>query len=79
MKVFLNGLLFISMLTLGYGIRWHMKPNTEKCLKEELRQNVLVKGEYEVTPAQGQRVDYVVSWFMNLLWIKEILPKLPVW
>ncbi|XP_050530590.1 transmembrane emp24 domain-containing protein bai-like [Daktulosphaira vitifoliae] len=64
MKVFFNELLFTlmlsSMVTLVYGIRWHMKPNTEKCLKEELRQNVLVKGEYEVAPVEGQKIDYIV-------------------
>lgn len=40
-----------------------MQPNSRKCLREELRENVLVKGEYEVTPVDNQQVDYVVSIF----------------
>lgn len=38
-----------------------MQPNSRKCLREELRENVLVKGEYEVTQIDNQQVDYVVS------------------
>ncbi|XP_059058242.1 transmembrane emp24 domain-containing protein bai [Achroia grisella] len=42
------------------GIMWSLAPNTQKCLKEELHANVLVAGEYEVTEAAGQRIDYVI-------------------
>lgn len=42
-------------------IRFHLLPNTQKCLKEELQQNVPVTGEYEVSDAPGQVVDYVVK------------------
>lgn len=42
-------------------IMFHLPPNSQKCLREELRQNVLITGEYEVSDALGQRVDYVVS------------------
>lgn len=38
-----------------------MEPNTQLCLREELNRNVLVKGMYEVTPVEGQQIDYVVS------------------
>lgn len=38
-----------------------MEPNSQKCLKEELQQNVPVTGEFEVSEAPGQRIDYVVS------------------
>lgn len=37
-----------------------MQPNSRKCLREELRENILVKGVYEVTPVDNQQVDYVV-------------------
>jgi len=40
-----------------------MQPNSRKCFAEELRENVLVKGEYEVTQVDNQQVDYVVSIF----------------
>lgn len=54
------GLVF--MLTIPYvtPIRWLMHPNTQKCLREELRQNVLVKGDYEIVPIENQVMDYIV-------------------
>lgn len=39
---------------------WNLEPNTQKCLKEELQQNVPVVGEYEVSEAPGQVIDCVV-------------------
>ncbi|XP_053613311.1 transmembrane emp24 domain-containing protein bai isoform X1 [Plodia interpunctella] len=54
-------LLVLSIFWHGSeGIMWSLAPNTQKCLKEELHANVLVAGTYEVTHADGQRVDYVV-------------------
>ncbi|EFA13494.1 transmembrane emp24 domain-containing protein bai [Tribolium castaneum] len=41
-------------------IMWTLKPNTQKCLKEELQGNVPVIGEFEVSEAMGQKVDCVV-------------------
>ncbi|XP_072930179.1 transmembrane emp24 domain-containing protein bai [Epargyreus clarus] len=53
--------LILSVIWHGCdAIMWRMSPNTQKCLKEELHANVLVAGEYDVTEAAGQRVDYVV-------------------
>ncbi|XP_046992147.1 transmembrane emp24 domain-containing protein bai isoform X2 [Schistocerca americana] len=42
------------------GIMWKMEPNTQKCLREEIQSDVLVTGDYEVSPAPGQKVDYIV-------------------
>jgi len=53
----------LSILSIGNCIRWNMQPNSRKCFAEELRENVLVKGEYEVTQVDNQQVDYVVSIF----------------
>lgn len=39
---------------------WNLEPNTRKCLKEELQKNVLITGEFEVSEAPGQKIDYVV-------------------
>ncbi|XP_050423964.1 transmembrane emp24 domain-containing protein bai-like [Adelges cooleyi] len=50
-------MLFITTVT---PISWYMQPNTQKCLREELRQNVLVKGDYDVRPIEGQHMDYIV-------------------
>ncbi|CAH1732664.1 transmembrane emp24 domain-containing protein bai-like [Aphis gossypii] len=54
-------MIYLSLLSIGSCIRWHMQPNSRKCLREELRENVLVKGEYEVTQIDNQQVDYVIK------------------
>ncbi|XP_019865210.1 transmembrane emp24 domain-containing protein bai [Aethina tumida] len=57
-------LLFLALFMLiSYGncIMWNLQPNTQKCLKEELQQNVPVIGEFEVSEVPGQRIDYVVT------------------
>jgi len=51
--------LLCSFLTVNC-IMWKMEPNTVKCLKEELQSNDLVTGEYDVSDAPGQKMDYVV-------------------
>lgn len=53
--------VIISFAVTCNCIMWHMEPNTQKCLREELQQNVPVTGEFEVSDAPGQRIDYVVS------------------
>lgn len=55
------GFLLICVPWRADGIMWYLEPNTQKCLKEELQQNDLVTGEYEVSPAPGQKVHYIVS------------------
>ncbi|XP_022172035.1 transmembrane emp24 domain-containing protein bai-like isoform X1 [Myzus persicae] len=60
MNFILNLTISLSLLSIGSCIRWHMQPNSRKCLREELRENILVKGVYEVTPVDNQQVDYVV-------------------
>lgn len=53
--------IFFALLFGVDGIMWHLEPNTQKCLREELQSNVLVTGEYEVSDVPGQKVDYTVS------------------
>lgn len=50
-----------------HGIMFHLPPNQRKCLREELRQNVLITGDYEVSEHSDQRVNYVVNWYPNYL------------
>jgi len=52
--------IFFSLILNVEGIMWYLEPNTQKCLREELQSNVLVTGDYEVSEAPGQRVDYTV-------------------
>lgn len=51
----------LSLFVVANGIMFNLPPNTQKCLREELQQNVPVKGEYEISEAPGQKVDYIVS------------------
>lgn len=49
------------------AIRWEQEPNTIKCLRESVQANIIVTGEYEVSEAPGQRVDYIVSVFLQFI------------
>lgn len=53
--------LLISFVISAECIMWNLEPGTRKCLKEELQQNVPVIGEFEVSEAPGQKIDYIVS------------------
>ena len=44
------------------GLRFHLSPNSKKCLKEEIHKDVLVTGEYELSEAPGQKTSLHVSW-----------------
>ncbi|KAF2904776.1 hypothetical protein ILUMI_01401 [Ignelater luminosus] len=52
--------LILSIIVSVNCIMWTQEPNSQKCLREELQQNVVVLGEYEVSEAPGQKIDYVV-------------------
>lgn len=57
-------IIFVAAICLfvqANAIRFYLEPNGQKCLKEELRAHVLVTGQYEVTEAPGQKIDYIVS------------------
>lgn len=56
-------LCFISTIEC---IMWNLEPNTQKCLKEELQKNVLITGEFEVSEATDQKIDYVVCIYILL-------------
>ncbi|CEF62134.1 Tmed10 protein [Strongyloides ratti] len=53
MKFF--GLLFliVALSHSIFGIRFYVKPNDKKCLKEEIHKNVLLTGEYNLHEAIG--------------------------
>ncbi|XKL62413.1 hypothetical protein PGB90_002246 [Kerria lacca] len=51
----------ITLLWYAECIMFHLPSNNRKCLREELKQNALISGEYEVSEAPNQRVDYVVT------------------
>jgi hypothetical protein len=43
------------------SLRFHLPPNTKRCLKEEMRKDVLVTGQYDLSDAPGQRTDLSVT------------------
>lgn len=58
------GLLIFTIISLLQPIKcimFHLNAMQRKCLREELKQNVLITGEYEVAEHPGQHVKYVVS------------------
>ena len=42
------------------GLYLSLEPNTHKCLRDEMQAHQLVVGEYEISAAPGQTVDYEV-------------------
>lgn len=58
--------LFIVLMTFVIidqvcSIRFDLQPNTKKCLKEEMRKNLLAVGEYEVSSLPGTNVDFQIT------------------
>jgi len=51
----------LGLVVLTDGAMFHLQPNTQKCLREEIHKNVLVSGEYEIQEAPGQKVDIQVT------------------
>lgn len=43
------------------AIRFDLQPNSKKCLKEEMRKNLLAVGEYEVSSLPGTNVDFQIT------------------
>ena len=49
-------LLISALLVSVDSVMFHLEANARKCLAEEIRQNILVTGEFEVSDAPGQQV-----------------------
>ena len=68
-KIFLLS-SFLSFLTgLSNAIMFHIQPNTQKCLREEIHKNVLVYVEFAIQEAIGQKVDIRVRKYCRLSWL----------
>lgn len=61
----LFGILFGVCCNLTTAIRFNLEPNTQKCLRDEMQAHQLVLGEYEISDAPGQKIDYVVRGPIN--------------
>lgn len=63
MKSYLLVLLAICLLFVS-GVQciiFHLQPNGQKCLTEDIQANQLVMGEYEASIVPGQQISYIVS------------------
>jgi hypothetical protein len=49
------------------SLRFHLPPNTKRCLKEEMRKDVLVTGQYDLSDAPGQRTDLSVHYINSYI------------
>lgn len=58
---FLTLLLLVIHVYHGTAIVFKLPANSEKCLKEEIHKDILVKGEYEVSQQNGVKVDLLVT------------------
>lgn len=61
LKIFICALTILGYIYPLHGVMFHLTPNTQKCLKEDIQANQLVMGEYEVSDVPGQIIDYIVS------------------
>lgn len=62
--------------SLTAAIMFNLEPNTQKCLRDEMQAHQLVLGEYEVSDAPGQKIDYVVRGPINLCRFVDNLTRL---
>jgi len=64
------------MVTYVSSIRFHLKPNGKKCLREEIHKDVLVTGDYELSEAPGQKTHIkVIDAKGHILYNKEDASK----
>jgi p24 family protein delta-1 len=54
-------IVFVYLVQHTHSVRFLLSPNSKKCLKEEIRKDVLVTGEYEVSEEPGQKTRLEVS------------------
>lgn len=52
--------LFISQYCHVEAIRFELQANTKKCLKEEMRKDLLVVGEYDISALPGTTIDFQI-------------------
>jgi len=70
--------ILVSFLCCRYtaSLMFHLPPNSQKCLREEIHKDVLVSGDFEITEIPGQTVDLaVVDSKGGFLWKKDHAEK----
>ena len=51
-------LVLLSLFAYSSAIRFYLKANGKRCLREEVHKDVLVTGNYELSEASGQKNQY---------------------
>jgi len=56
-------LLLLPALLVGStsGILFHLEPNSDKCLRDEVHKDVLVTGDYSIVDSPGHKVNIMVT------------------
>lgn len=54
-------ILLLVIVVESNAIMFKLPVNSEKCLKEEIHKDILVKGDYEIAPVNGVKVDLLVT------------------
>lgn len=72
LNLIVNLMFIICLMPLSIQcLRFHLQPNTKRCLKEEMRKDVLVTGDYQLSDSPGVRTDLLVCFhttFLFLMW-----------
>jgi len=54
--------IILGILSLSIdALRFHLHPNSRKCFKDEVHKEGFTAGEYEISEAQGQKIDLSVT------------------
>lgn len=62
MDLYLAVIAFLTLsLSAVESIRFTIKPNSKRCLKEEVMKGVLVSGEYDLSDTPGHKTDITVK------------------
>lgn len=69
----LYAILISACCSLTAAIMFNLEPNTQKCLRDEMQAHQLVLGEYEITDAPGQKIDYVVRGPISYVYLYFLL------
>lgn len=59
--IIVKAILFVIVFNSVTPIRFDLQPNSKKCLKEEMRKNLLAVGEYEISSLAGTNVDFHIT------------------
>lgn len=54
-------IILLFIVETSVSVRFDLMPNTKRCIKEEMRKNLLAVGEYEISSLPGSNVDFHIT------------------